>query len=137
MKRTNLIVFIFFIFLSSGIIASEGLKEKNFLCSDLLWGFEFISSEKVLVVDTDINSNSKVREYYYETDLKLSYVNIYLTPNKKIRDLIYSIHLPTLRVDIWTMTSGGITSREILPKGFCKITNITNILQFIERLKNL
>ncbi len=132
----NLLILFHFILFSFNIAANQDLKKKNYLCPDILWGFEFISSEKVLVIVTDINSNTKVREYYYKTDPNLSYVNIYLTQNKTTRDLIYSIHQPTLRVDIWTMTSGGITSREMLPKGFCELTNINNILDFIEKLKN-
>ena len=54
----------------------------------------------------------------------------------QIRDFIYSVHLKTLRVDIWTMTSGGNTTREMIPKGFCEITNISNILMHIEKLKS-
>ena len=53
----------------------------------------------------------------------------------KIRNLIYSVHRKTLRVDIWTMTSGGNTTREMIPKGFCEIINISDILNHIERLK--
>ena len=131
----NLLISFHFIFFSFSIAANQDLKEKNYLCADILWGFEFISSEKVLVVITDINSNTKVREYYYKTDPNLSYVNIYLTQNKATRDLIYSIHQPTLRVDIWTMTSGGITTREMIPSGFCEIIDISNMLDFIEKLK--
>ncbi len=40
-----------------------------------------------------------------------------------------------LRVDIWTMTSGGNTTREIIPKGFCEMTNINNLFIHIEKLK--
>ena len=134
MKRVILLIFFSFIFLIFNVFADEDLDGKNILCSDLLWGFEFISSQKVKVINTDINKVTNVREYYYETNSKLPYINIYLTQNQ-IRDLIYSVHLKTLRVDIWTMTSGGNTTREMIPKGFCEMTNISNILTHIENLK--
>ena len=134
MKRVILLIFFSFIFLIFNVFADEDLDVKNILCSDLLWGFEFISSQKVKVINTDINNVTNVREYYYETNSKLPYINIYLTQNQ-IRDLIYSVHLKTLRVDIWTMTSGGNTTREMIPIGFCEMTNISNILTHIEKLK--
>ena len=134
MKRLILLIFFSFIFLIINVFADENLDGKNILCSDLLWGFEFISSQKVKVINTDINNVTNVREYYYETNSKLPYINIYLTQNQ-IRDLIYSVHLKTLRVDIWTMTSGGNTTREMIPIGFCEMTNISNILTHIEKLK--
>ena len=127
MKRVILLIFFSFIFLIFNVFADEDLDGKNILCSDLLWGFEFISSQKVKVINTDINKVTNVREYYYETNSKLPYINIYLIQNQ-IRDLIYSVHLKTLRVDIWTMTSGGNTTREMIPIGFCEMTNISNIL---------
>ena len=135
MKRVILLIFFSFILLIFNVFADEDLDVKNILCSDLLWGFEFISSQKVKVINTDINNVTNVREYYYETNSKLPYINIYLTQNQ-IRDLIYSVHLKTLRVDIWTMTSGGNTTREMIPIGFCEMTNISNILTHIEKLKN-
>ena len=134
MKRVILLIFFSFIFLIFNVFADEDLDGKNILCSDLLWGFEFISSQKVKVINTDINKVTNVREYYYETNSKLPYINIYLIQNQ-IRDLIYSVHLKTLRVDIWTMTSGGNTTREMIPIGFCEMTNISNILTHIEKLK--
>ena len=134
MKRVILLIFFSFILLIFNVFADEDLDVKNILCSDLLWGFEFISSQKVKVINTDINKVTNVREYYYETNSKLPYINIYLIQNQ-IRDLIYSVHLKTLRVDIWTMTSGGNTTREMIPKGFCEMTNISNILTHIENLK--
>ena len=133
MKKIILLIF-WLISFSLDISADESLIAKNILCSDLLWGFEFISSQKVKVINTDINKVTNVREYYYETNSKLPYINIYLTQNQ-IRDLIYSVHLKTLRVDIWTMTSGGNTTREMIPIGFCEMTNISNILTHIEKLK--
>tara|TARA_B100000965_G_scaffold146954_1_gene122432 strand:- start:22 stop:435 length:414 start_codon:yes stop_codon:yes gene_type:complete len=134
MKRVILLIFFSFIFLIINVFADEDLDGKNILCPDLLWGFEFISSQTVKVINTDINKVTNVREYYYETDPKLPYINIYLIQNQ-IRDLIYSVHLKTLRVDIWTMTSGGNTTREMIPIGFCEMTNISNILTHIEKLK--
>ena len=135
MKRVIFFIFFSFIFFILNVFANEDLTGKNILCSDLLWGFEFISSQKVKVINTDINNKTNVREYYYETDSKLPYINIYLIQDQ-IRDLIYSVYLKTLRVDIWSMTSGGNTTREMIPKGFCEITNISNILKHIEKLKN-
>lgn len=132
MKKIILLIF-WLIIVSFDISASEDLTEKNILCSDLLWGFEFISPQKVKVINTDINSKTYVKEYYYENDSKLPYLNIYLLQKK--RDLVYSIHLKTLRVDVWTMTSGGNTTREMIPKDFCKFTNVSNILNYIEKLK--
>ena len=134
MKRVILFIFFSFIFFIFNVLADEDLTGKNILCSDLLWGFEFISFQKVKVINTDINNETNIREYYYDTDSKLPYINIYLMQNQ-IRDLIYSVHLKTLRVDIWTMTSGGNTTREMIPKGFCEMTNISNILTHIENLK--
>ena len=134
MKRIILLIFFAFNFFIYNVFADEDFTGKNILCSDLLWGFEFISFQKVKVINTDINNETNVREYYYDTDSKLPYINIYLMQNQ-IRDLIYSVHLKTLRVDIWTMTSGGNTTREMIPKGFCEMTNISNILTHIEKLK--
>ena len=134
MKRVILLIFFSFIFLIINVFADENLDGKNILCSDLLWGFEFISSQKVKVINTDINNVTNLREYYYETDSELPFINIYLIQNQ-IRDLIYSVHLKTLRVDIWTMTSGGNTTREMIPIGFCEMTNISDILTHIEKLK--
>ena len=72
----------------------------------------------------------EIKEYNYDTDLELSYVNIYLKENN-IRDRVYSIELNTLRVDIWTMTGGGITTREMLPQGFCEFVEINNIYSHV------
>ena len=134
MKRVILFIFFSFLFFLYNVFADENLTGKNILCSDLLWGFEFISSQKVKVIKTDINNETNFKEYYYKIDSELPYINIYLMQNQ-IRDLIYSVHLKTLRVDIWTMTSGGNTTREMIPKGFCEMTNISNILMHIEKSK--
>ena len=129
------IFFLFCFLFSLSIIASEDLIGKNYLCSDLLWGFEFISSQKVNVIDTDINNKTSIKEYYYKVDSKLSYVNIYIIENN-LKNIVYSIHQPTLRVNIWTMTSGGITTREMIPTGFCEYVKINDIFSHIEGLKN-
>ena len=129
-------IFVLFYFLfPCSIFASEDLTGKNYLCSDLLWGFEFISSQKVNVIDTDINNKTSIKEYYYKVDSKLSYVNIYIIENN-LKNIVYSIHQPTLRVNIWTMTSGGITTREMIPTGFCEYVKIKDIFSHIEGLKN-
>ena len=125
-----------FFLLSTSLVFGNDLTGKKLLCSKLLWGFDFISSDKVKVISTDINNQTFVKEYYYETDTELPYINLYLD-EKKIRDLTFSIHYQTLRVDIWTMTSGGNTTREIIPEGFCQKIQIKNILNHIENLKNL
>ena len=133
MKTFLILVVLFFSF---SLFAGNDLSGKKFLCSKLLWGFEFISSDKVNVISTDINNITTVSEYYYEIDFELSYVNLYL--NKKNREnIVFSIHDKTFRVDVWTMTSGGNTTREIIPAGFCKNIKINDIVAHIEELKNL
>ena len=94
----------------------------------------FISSEKVNVISTDTNNITKVKEYYYKNDFELSYVNLYLSA-KNLKDAVFSIHHQTLRVDIWTMTSGGNRTREFIPAGFCKDVKIDNMLDYIEGSK--
>ena len=128
------ILFILILLFSSLAFANNDLTNKKLLCSKILWGFDFISSNVVKVIDTDINNNTQIKEYNYDTDLELSYVNIYLKENN-IRDRVYSIELNTLKVNIWTMTSGGNTTREMIPQGLCKIVEIHNIYSHIESLK--
>ena len=99
-----------------------------------MWGFNFFSPNQVIVIKTDFNKKTNSKEYFYEIDLELSYVNLYLIENN-IRNITYSIHLNTHRVDIWTMTSGGNTTREMIPEGFCKIVKTNNILEYFESLK--
>ena len=132
MKILFLILFLFFSF---SAFATKDYTSKKLLCPTLLWGFDFVSSNKVKVIDTDINNKTKVTEYLYNTDLELSYINIFLNENN-IRDRVYSIELNTLRVDIWTMTGGGFTTREMLPTGLCEFVKINNIYSYIESLKN-
>ncbi len=134
MKRLILFIFSSFIFFSVNIYANEDLSGSTFICSDIFWAFEFKQSKKVKVYSTDINNETKFREFYYEISSELPYINIFLMENN-IRNLIYSVHRKTLRVDIWTMTSGGNTTREIIPEYFCKIKNISNVLNHIEKLK--
>ena len=76
MKKFLLIVFLLF---SSSVYAVNDLTSKKFLCSKLLWGFEFISSDKVRVISTDINKKTTFKDYYYEIDSTLPYVNLYLS----------------------------------------------------------
>ena len=116
------------------MIVGDDLSGKKILCAKSLWGFDFISSEKVKVISTNYNKKSKVKEYYYKTDALLPYVNIYQLKN--IRNADFSINLKTLRVDIWTMTSGGYTSREIISAGSCEEVKINNMVNHIEDLKD-
>ena len=132
----KILISLFFLLFSSLVLAVDDLTGKKYLCSKLLWGFEFISSDKVNVISTDINNKTIIREYFYSTDLKLPYLNLYLN-KEDIREVIYSIHRQTLRVDIWTMTSGGNTTREIIPSGFCKEVKVNDIIKYIEDLKQL
>ncbi len=132
MKILFLVLFLFFSF---SAFANKDYTSKKLLCPTLLWGFDFVSSNKVKVIDTDINNKTKVTEYLYNTDLELSYINIFLNENN-IRDRVYSIELNTLRVDIWTMTGGGFTTREMLPTGLCEFVKINDIYSYIESLKN-
>ena len=128
------IIFILVYFFSSSVFAGEDLTDQKLLCSKLLWGFEFTSSNKVNVIETDINKETFITEYYYETDSELPYINLYLI-EQNIRNVIYSIHIQTFRVDIWTMTSGGNTTREFIPSGLCEVVEIDNIADYIEDLK--
>ena len=115
-------------------LINKDLTDKQLLCPTLLWAFEFISSNRVQVISTDLNKITTVKEYYYNVDLNLSYINIFLSENN-IRDRVYSIELNTLKVNIWTMTSGGNTTREMIPQGLCKIVEVHNIYSHIESLK--
>ena len=128
-----LIITLLFSFLSSALTKKD-LTSKQLLCPSLLWGFEFISHNRVKVIDTDLNKKTKITEYYYDTDLDLSYINIFFDENN-IRDRVYSIELNTLRVDIWTMTGGGFTTREMFPIGLCEFVKTNNIYSHIESLK--
>ena len=130
------IIYLFLFSYSSSIIAfkNENLSNNKFFCPSFLWGFEFISSDRVKVFKTDLNKITTINEYYYMVDSDLSYINIFSSENKK-RDRLYSIELNSLRVDIWTMTGGGITTREMFPNGLCKFVKIDNILSHIEDLK--
>ena len=135
MKKIFFILIISILFSSSSIaLTNKDLTNKQLLCPKLFWGFEFVSSNKVKVIDTDLNKKSKVTEYYYDTDLELSYINIFVSENN-IRDRVYSIELNSLRVDVWTMTGGGFTTREMFPIGLCEFVEINNFLSYIESLK--
>ena len=132
----KLFIFIFlFIYSSSSIaITKYDFSNNQLLCPTLLWGFEFISSNKVKVINTDLNKITSIDEYYYDVDLELSYINIFSNENN-IRDRVYSIELNSLRVDVWAMTGGGFTTREMFPIGLCQFVEIDNLLSYIENLK--
>ena len=132
----KLFIFILLFFCSSSSLAftKKNLSNNQLLCPTLFWGFEFISSNKVRVINTDLNKITSIDEYYYNVDLELSYINIFSSQNS-IRDRVYSIELNSLRVDVWTMTGGGFTTREMFPIGFCKFVEINNFLSYIEGLK--
>ena len=115
-------------------LTHKDLTDNHLLCPALLWGFEFISSNRVKVINTNLNKITKITEYYYDVDIDLSYINIFSSKNN-IRDRVYSIELNSLRVDIWTMTGGGFTTREMFPIGLCKFVKIDNFINYIERLK--
>ena len=132
----KLIIIIFLLLNTSISIAftNNNLTNNQLLCPKLLWGFEFISSNRVKVIDTDLNNITSINEYYYDVDLELSYINIFSSENN-IRDRVYSIELNSLRVDVWTMTGGGFTTREMFPIGLCKFVEIDYFLSFLENLK--
>jgi len=106
---------------------NKNLKNNQLLCPTLLWGFEFISSNRVKVISSDLNKLTTINEYYYDVDLNLAYINIFSSENN-IRDRVYSIELNSLRVDVWTMTGGGFTTREMFPIGLCEFVEIDNFL---------
>ena len=132
----KLLIIVFLLLNSSLSIAftKTNLSNNQLLCPTLLWGFEFISSNRVKVIDTNLNDITSINEYYYDVDLELSYINIFSSENS-IRDRVYSIELNSLRVDVWTMTGGGFTTREMFPVGLCKFVEINDFLSYIENLK--
>tara|TARA_Y100000768_G_scaffold342202_1_gene287118 strand:- start:178 stop:585 length:408 start_codon:yes stop_codon:yes gene_type:complete len=132
----KLFILIFLLLCSSFSIAftKNNLSNNQIFCPKLLWGFEFISSNKVKVFNTDLNKLTTINEYYYDVDLELSYINIFSSKNT-IRDRVYSIELKSLRVDVWTMTGGGFTTREMFPIGLCEFVEINNFLTYIKSLK--
>lgn len=134
MKRIFIFIFLIFYSSSSMTLTHKDLTDNHLLCPALLWGFEFISSNRVKVINTNLNKITKITEYYYDVDLDLSYINIFSSKNN-IRDRVYSIELNSLRVDIWTMTGGGFTTREMFPNGLCEFVKINNLLNYIENLK--
>ena len=134
MKKIVILLTFLIILIFSSVIKSEDLTGKKILCEKFLWGLDFFSSKKVRVITTNYNNVSTVKEYYYGTDDYLPYINMY--EFKNINNANYSINRETLRVDIWTMTAGGYTSREIISEGSCKLVKINNIINYIEDLKN-
>ena len=133
-KKLFIFIFLFFCSSSSIALTKYDFSNNQLLCPTLLWGFEFTSSNKVKVINTDLNKITSIDEYYYDVDLELSYINIFSNENN-IRDRVYSIELNSLRVDVWTMTGGGFTTREMFPIGLCKFEKINNVLTYIESLK--
>ena len=134
--KKKLFIFIFLVFYLPSSIAftKKDFSNNQLFCPTLLWGFDFISHNKVKVINTDLNKITTINEYYYDVDLKLSYINIFSSVNN-IRDRVYSIELNSLRVDVWTMTGGGFTTREMFPIGLCEFVEINNFLSYIESLK--
>ena len=133
-QKLFIFIFLFFSSCSSIAFSKNNFSNNQVLCPTLLWGFEFISSNRVKVINTDLNKITTINEYYYDVDLELSYINIFSSENS-IRDRVYSIELNSLRVDVWTMTGGGFTTREMFPIGLCKFVKINNFLSYIESLK--
>ena len=133
-QKLFILIFLFFCSSSSIAITKNNFSNNQLLCPSLLWGFEFISSNRVKVINTDLNKVTTINEYYYDVDLELSYINIFSSENS-IRDRVYSIELNSLRVDVWTMTGGGFTTREMFPIGLCDFVEINNVLTYIESLK--
>ena len=133
-KKLFIFIFLFLYTFSSIALTKNNFSNNQLLCPTLLWGFEFISSNKVKVINTDLNKITSIDEYYYDVDLERSYINIFSNENN-IRDRVYSIELNSLRVDVWTMTGGGFTTREMFPIGLCKFVEISNFLSYIESLK--
>ena len=136
--KKQLCIFIFLIFYSlpSLSITTKDFSNNQLLCPTLQWGFEFISHNRVKVFDTNLNKLTTIKEYFYDVDLELSYINIFISENN-IRDRVYSIELNSLRVDVWSMTGGGFTTREMFPIGLCDFVGISNFLSYIEDLKIL
>ena len=134
--KKKLFIFLILFFFKSNLLANneKDFSSQNLICPKLLWGFEFISNNRVKVIGTDLNNKTKVMEYNYDTDFELSFINIFQKENI-LRNRLYSIELNTLRVDIWTMTGGGFTTREMFPIGFCKLVKNRDISSIIESLK--
>ena len=132
----KLFIFIFLLLCASSSLAftKNNLLNNQLLCPKLFWGFEFISSNRVKVIKTNLNKVTTINEYYYDIDLELSYINIFSSIDT-VRDRVYSIELNSLRVDVWTMTGGGFTTREMFPIGICKFVEIENLLSYVENLK--
>ena len=131
MKKT---LFLLVLFFPSSLFAKDEFVGKKFLCDKLLWGFEFISAQQINVISTNINNKTYVKEYYYDIDFDLRYINLYLD-KQNTENAVFSIHLDTFRVDVWTMTSGGITTREIIPSGFCEEVEMNDIINYIHNKK--
>ena len=132
-----LLIFIisYFFSLPALTLTNKDFTDKQLLCPKLLWGVEFISSNRVKVIETDLNKKTSINEYFYDTDTDLSFINIFQNENN-IRDRVYSIELNTLRVDVWAMTGGGFTTREMFPMGLCEFVENDDIFSQIKNLKS-
>ena len=77
--KKKLFIFIFLFFYSSSSIGfiKKDFSNNQLLCPTLLWGFEFISSNRVNVINTDLNKNTSINEYYYDVDLELFLPNTF------------------------------------------------------------
>lgn len=135
-KLYKIFLLIILVFYSSTSLSytNKDLSNKQLLCPSLLWGFEFLSTNKVKVINTDLNKVTTFTEFYYDIDLHLNYINIFSTSNS-IRNRAYSIELNSLRVDVWSMTGGGFTTREMFPSGLCEFVEIDNLLSYLESIK--
>ena len=133
-RKLFILIFVIFYSYSAIGLTKKNLSNDQLLCPTLLWGFEFISSDRVKVISTDLNKISKTTEYYYEVDLNLSFINIF-SSNNNIRDRVFSIEINTLRIDVWTMTGGGFTTREMFPVGLCQFVEFNNLITYIENQK--
>ena len=74
-KKLFILIILFFCSSSSIAVTKKDFSNNQLLCPTLLWGFEFISSNRVKVINTDLNKITTINEYYYDVDLELSYIN--------------------------------------------------------------
>ena len=58
-KKIFVIIILLFFFSSSNSLTYKDLTNKKLLCHKLLWGFDFISANKVKVIDTDLNKETR------------------------------------------------------------------------------
>ena len=87
-----LLIFIitYFFSLPALTLTKKDFTDKQLLCPKLLWGVEFISSNRVKVIETDLNKKTSINEYFYDTDLDLSFINI-LPKNLLLSACVFSL----------------------------------------------